>query len=112
MIKLHKAPYKIDKKTKKKFAHYFSIYSVNASEQQFAKLKSGASQEIPPFGSELPRTMERKESSATNNLDNPASIPIYQDELALSRFLEEYLDYFVDYIFKQEQMLHERNQSG
>ena len=62
MIKLHKAPYKIDKKTKKKFAHYFSIYSVNAPEPQFAKLKSGNSQEMPPFGSQLPSGMERKES--------------------------------------------------
>ena len=108
MIKLYKAPYKIDKKTKKKFVYYNSIYSATAD--QFSKMKSIPSQDMPGgFVNQLPN-MERKESSATNQND-PGQIPVYQDELALSKFLEEYLDYFVDYIFKQEQMLYERNQS-
>ena len=54
--------------------------------------------------------MDRQDSAA-KSLNDTSGIPIYQDELALSRFLEEYLDYFIEYIFKQEQMLYERNQT-
>ena len=70
------------------------------------KMKSVGSLELP-----RPSQMDRKESVASN-LNDPSAIPVYQDELALSRFLEEFLDYFVVEIFKQEQaMLQERNQS-
>ena len=47
-----------------------------------------------PFG----KSLERQNSGA--NL-NESAAPIYQDELALSKFLEEYLDTFTDYVFKQ-----------
>ena len=108
MIKLHKAPYKItDKKIKKKFGLYNSIYSSNP-DQQFSKLKSMTSLDGGPgtgLINSLPNGMQRQDSVQGNTTTDVSSIPVYQDELALSRFLEEYLDYFVEYIFKQKDIL-------
>ena len=42
---------------------------------------------------------------------NVGVVPVYMDELSLSRFIEEYLDYFVDYLCKQEHILFERHAS-
>ena len=51
MIDLPKAPYKVNKNTKKKFQQYFSIYQVNHNENQFNKMKS---EEKNPFGNKAP----------------------------------------------------------
>ena len=51
MIDLPKAPYKVNKNTKKKFQQYFSIYQVNHNEN-LNKMKS--KEEINPFGGKVP----------------------------------------------------------
>ena len=55
--------------------------------------------------------MTRQDSVQGNVVADTSSIPVYQDELALSRFLEEYLDYFVEYIFKQRDIMQDPNKS-
>ena len=70
-----------------------------------------ASQDTPGLMANLPNGMTRQDSVQGNVMADNSSIPVYQDELALSRFLEEYLDYFVEYIFKQKDIMQDPNKS-